>query len=473
MLRSPPRLVLATALSMILVHGTDARAQAPGGMPPRPRESEPAPEMVVKVYRVDDLVLPSSNYPFRGTSLPGMAGERGSGRAMAGMGGMGMMGGGMMSMGGGQPGLESGMGGGGAPRERSAGHGMTIDGLMEAIQSLIAPEDWDRVGGHGDLTTLGGSLVVRQSTENQERILRFIEDLRQEVGAIRTVTVRAHWLLLSSPQLDNLLGDGDTAAGNEIDRRALRELAEGSASTERYRGQITCFNGQTVHIVSGRMRNVVQGGMPVVGGSGVGYQPLTSTPHLGAMLQVTPSLLPGGDAAVVDLQSTVTRWDQTAAEEVSRVTPGPAPRGDAREGEYADRADENTNKKPPRRRTPAQGGMEMGGMPTMQGMGGTMPMMQGMMSGMMPNAAPKKSDEAGPVPIDRVNIVAQQLATSLRVPLNRPVLVGGMTFPSVEGGPVSDEQLYLVLEVTAQEEPPPSGTPQRLPTRKGRSAVEK
>lgn len=465
MLRSPHCLALATALAMTLVHGTDARAQAPGGTPPRPRKSEPAPEMVVKVYRVDDLVLPSSNYPFRGTSLPGMTADRGSGRAMAGMGGMGMMGGGMMSMGGGQPGQESGMGGGGAPRERSAGHGMTIGGLMEAIQSLIAPEDWERVGGHGDLTTLGGSLVVRQSAENQERILRFIEDLRQEVGAIRTVTVRAHWLLLSSPQLDNLLGDGDTATGNEIDRRALRELAEGSAPSERYRGQITCFNGQTVHIVSGRMRNVVQGGMPVVGGSGVGYQPLTSTPHLGAMLQVTPSLLPSGDAAVVDLQSTVTRWDQAAMKDAA--TPVPPAYGDTAEGDDS----ENTNKKPPRRRGAAEGGQGMGAMPTMEGKG-MMPMMQGMMGGMMPNAAPKKSDEASPVPIDRVNIVAQQLATSLRVPLNRPVLVGGMTFPGVEGAPATDEQLYLVLEVTAQEEPPASGAQQRLPTRKSRSAVE-
>lgn len=462
MMRNPCNLVLATALTMSLAHETEVRAQAPGGMQGRVRKAEPAPEMVVKVYRVDDLVLPSSNYPFRGTSLPGMAGERGSGRGMA---AMGMMGGGTMSMGGGQPGQESGMAGGGSPRERSTGHGMTIGGLMGAIEQLIAPEDWEHVGGNGSLTTLGGSLVVRQSAENQERILRFIEDLRQEVGAIRTVTVRAHWLLLSSPQLDNLLGDGDTAAGNEIDRRALRELGEGSASSERYRGQITCFNGQTVHIVSGRMRNVVQGGMPVVGGAGVGYQPLTSTPHLGAMLQVTPSLLPSGDAAVVDLQSTVTRWDQAAVEKASPAMLGPEVRGDPDDDQGAD--DGETEKKPSGRRG-ARGGGGMGG-----GYGG-MAMMQGGMGGMM-GGPPKNKDaqDETPVPIDRVNIVAQQLATSLRVPLNRPVLVGGMTFPGVEGAPATDEQLYLVLEVTAQQEPPSSGTQQRPSTRKGRPAVEK
>lgn len=439
-------LITSTSLAIAFASGTQTPAQQTGAAAARPQKAEAAPEMVVKVYRVDDLVLPSSNYPFHGTSLPGMAGDRPSGRAMAGM----MMGGSMMGpMGGGQPGMGGGGGGGGERPERNSGHGMTMEGLMRAIQDLIEPQDWEQVGGFGALTTLGGSLVVRQSPENQTRVLQFIEDLRQEVGAIRTVTVRAHWLLLSSQQVDALVGDDVTGASNGMDRDTWRQLASENNHREQYHGQITCFNGQTVHVVSGRLRNVVQGGMPVVGGSGVGYQPLTSTPHIGAMLQVTPSLLPGGDAAVVDLQSTVTRWDLTAAEDAS------PPVQHTHDANADDAGRENTNKKAPRRRSPAEGGMGMGAMPTMQGTGGMMPMMQGMMGGMggmMPNAAPKKSDETSPVPIDRVNIVAQQLATSLRVPLNRPVLVGGMTFPGVEGSPASDEQLYLVLEVTAQDD---------------------
>lgn len=455
MFRNRLSLIAVCSLAITCASSRQLPAQQIGATTAKPRKAEPVPEMIVKVYRVDDLVLPSSNYPFHGTSLPGMASDRSSSRAMAGMGMMG--GGGMSAMGGGQPGMAG--GGGGEPREQRSGHGMTMDGLMRAIQDLIEPQDWEQVGGFGAITTLGGSLVVRQSAENQSRVLQLIEDLRQEVGAVRTVTVRADWLLLNSQQVEALAGDDATGASNALDRDTWRQLASENNHREQYHGQITCFNGQTVHVVSGRLRNVVQGGMPVVGGSGVGYQPLTSTPHIGAMLQVTPSLLPGGDAAVVDLQSTVTRWDLTAAEDGSRsyvpVTPA--------HGDNADAVDsENTNQKPPRRRTPREDGI---GMPTMQGMGGMgggMPMMQGMqgmMGGMMPNAAPKKSDEASPVPIDRVNIVAQQLATSLRVPLNRPVLVGGMTFPGVDGNAASDEQLYLVLEVTAQVDTPSGGTP--------------
>lgn len=466
MKRNRLRLAAIAAIATAFFHANGAAAQ----------EAKPAPELAVKVYRVDDLVLPSSDYPFRGTSLPGMAGgDRASGRGMAmGMmgGGMGMMGGGMMGGGG-----EGGQDGAPSGRPKSAAHerggqGLTIERLEGAIKSLIEPESWDDVGGPGTIMPLGGSLAVRHTAKAQEEIAQLLQDLRQEVGAIRTVTVQAHWIALGSPQLDNLLGDGNRAEGNKIDRRALRELAEGSAPSERYRSQITCFNGQTVHIVSGRLRNVVQGGMPVVGGSGVGYQPLTSTPHIGAMLQVTPSLLPSGDAAVVDLQSTVTRWDLTAAEEASPVVTEAA-----RDDDDGDDSDEKAQGDQKRGRP--RGAMRgMGGMPGMSPRGASGAMGPGMMGGgamgggprggmmmgggmgaMMQGRPSKKERDETPVPIDRVNIVAQQLATSLRVPLGVPVLVGGMTFPDADDRGDADEQLYLILEVTVDQAESPSSAP--------------
>jgi hypothetical protein len=56
-----------------------------------------------------------------------------------------------------------------------------------------------------------------------------------------------------------------------------------------------------------------------------------------------------------------------------------------------------------------------------------------------------------PVQVDRINVVAQQLATSLRVPLAKPVLVGGMTFPGAEGTQAADSQLYLVIKISVVE----------------------
>ena len=53
------------------------------------------------------------------------------------------------------------------------------------------------------------------------------------------------------------------------EQRLLNQAVEAlpPAETERHAGQITCFNGQTVHIISGRLETVIQGGIPVVGGA--------------------------------------------------------------------------------------------------------------------------------------------------------------------------------------------------------------
>ena len=59
------------------------------------------------------------------------------------------------------------------------------------------------------------------------------------------------------------------------------------------------------------------------------------------------------------------------------------------------------------------------------------------------------------VQVDRVNVGAQQLATSLRVPLGQLVLVGGMSFASggVVGGAADAPPLYLVVQISASSEP--------------------
>ena len=47
--------------------------------------------------------------------------------------------------------------------------------------------------------------------------------------------------------------------------------------------------------------------------------------------------------------------------------------------------------------------------------------------------------------LDRMNMLVQQLRTTVRVPVGRPVLVGGMTAdPGTQA-----EQLYLIIEVNA------------------------
>jgi hypothetical protein len=137
------------------------------------------------------------------------------------------------------------------------------------------------------------------------------------------------------------------------------------------------------------------GAVSVVG-EAAAYQPIVANPHLGAMLQVTPHLLPEGKTAVLDVQSVVAH----------RVHPPE-----------------------------------------------TVPFLSGASGGGKGNAGANAGGAAPGISItlDRVNVVAQQLATTLRVSLGKPVLVGGLTLEpgSGEQQPGASQQLYLFVEVTA------------------------
>ncbi len=359
-------------------------------------EQDETVPLVVKVYRVIDLVVPVPNYPYEGTFLPGM-GKNLPGASLAltntgAFGGMGGIGGGMgMSV----PGV-GGMGGaapvgpGTAPatapaRMPMAAQRQTISprmnwsSLTNAITTLIDPQTWEENGGDGAITPVGGALGINQTEAVHAKIEQFLTDLRRETGSLSEISIDAQWLALDAEQFAVLRGTSGTAAGVLLPEK----LAALPASTRRAAANITCFNGQTVHVISGQLATRLQGAIPVVGGNEVGYQATITTPHIGTLLQITPLTLPAEGAALVDLQSIVTR-------------PG-------REEDAIDLSTPNTAK-------------------------------------------------ALAVLVDRVNIKAQQLATSLRVPLGKPVLVGGMSFSDGSTPEVGSEaELYLILELRANE----------------------
>ncbi len=398
----------------------------------KPDDDRPKEEQVVKVYRVLGLLTQAPDYSYEGTYLPSAYDGRvvkplgGLGGGYGGMGGgmMGGMGGGMGGMGGGMGGMGGGMGGGmfrvadnlaqaaggqatataaagvaGPARPNGPAMGSTaahrrpdprrinMDDLINAITSTVEPESWDEVGGPGSISAIGGALAIRQTQAIQSQVKSFLEELQREIGTLRVLTIDAQWLLLSKTQLAQLQTSADPKkspiAGRTIRREALEALP---AETRRYAGQITCLNGQTVHIISGRLESVLQGGIPIVGGpDAVGYQPVLLTPHFGVLLQVTPSALPGDEGVMIDVQSTVTR--RNPSEKTVRLT-----------------------------------------------------------------TVGSDEEHETVVQIDRLNVTAQQFATSMRMSLGKPVLVGGLTFPGAE--PASpDDQLYLVIEVQPSPEP--------------------
>ncbi len=315
----------------------------------------------------------------------------------------------------------------------------TMDDTIDLIQSVIAPDSWDEVGGPGTCTAYGRLLVVSQTLPIQLQIEAFLEAMRAERQGVPSVAVDARWLLLDSDLLDQLLDgrksrpadaaritvDPETLdlikrAVPGVDSDLLDQLLDARKSrpadaaritvdpetldlltrtVPSGRARITCISGQKVYLVAGDRRSVVHGAIPVVG-SGIGYQPVVKIPNVGVLLEIRPSIVPGTDSAVLDVETTVTGWRQPDL--ALRVgTHFPPSR-------FEDTFTQET--------TDVPGGETS-------------------------------------VNVDRVNMPTQQFAATTRVPLGKPVLLGGLTLSPTtedESRQAGEErkQLYLVVQTS-------------------------
>lgn len=406
-------------------------------------QADVEPVMQTRIFSVADLVLPAPDYSFEGIDLsvglgsgsgfgPAAGGATrgsagGTGFGGGGFGGGGFGGGGFFQIGGGGLG-GGGLGGGGmgqAQQDRTTtSRRFDMDNLVQVIYSTIQPESWDHVGGEGSIATLGTMLVVRQTTGVLDEIGDLLMAIRQTGGTLQSVTIRADWLLLEPGQLAELyVKDGESTT---LDRQALQTRSKTSGAS----GRITCLDGQTVHLVAGKLQSGVSSVVPVVGqtapqsetatlpphvlaqqlyaaeetsrkpapgtarhqsagaeGGGlggvagsfssskaVGYQPVMQARNLGALLQVTPTVVQGWKGVVLDLRSLAVQQASSADQPV----------------EFHDI-----------------------------------------------------------VPLDRVNVVVQQFMTTLHLPLGEPRLIAGSTLQPLAHQEQA-KQLYLVVEVTLE-----------------------
>jgi hypothetical protein len=394
------------------------------------------PRPVLQIYDLSDLLALVAPYPAMVTSdlgpfdqpvfpaAPAVASSvSGQFGGAMGMGGMGMGGMGMGGMGGG-------MGGGAmsvpplasplrqqpaatpaaapavpssvppsmrarpAPAETGGGR-ISVQELVDAITASIEPKTWEQNGGEGTIAVLGNSLLISATPPIHEQITKLFDVFRKRWGTLRTVSLQAHWLWLSDAQLAALLGGGQAkeqrpASGYPafglVDDAAweslLRELRQADKQPAGYQAFVTCYNGQTVHAVSGVQRRAIEGMIPVVDGQHAGYSPIVATFQEGAALQVTPMVTSAGKLVVLDVHSRVAML---------------------------------------------RGGLDRPAAP-------------------MPAVSEAREVAAT---IDRPNIANQHLETTLRAPVDRRVLVGGMTFePQPKAGQPS---LYLFLKANVQE----------------------
>jgi hypothetical protein len=293
-----------------------------------------------------------------------------------------------------------------------------FDSLIDAMTNVVAPATWQENGtGKGAVRIVGAALAVWQTPDVHERIEDFLNQLRQGSARRRTVTIDARWLLLNSDDLDRLNRQDDEGQP-VVDRRVLAEFTRRPSSL---RGLTNCFSGQAVYLISGTRRNVVSGYIPVVGS--------IERPESDIMLAAF-----SGDEPLTFIQDEV--------------------------GDYPGRSVGYQ----PLVQTP-NFGVQLQVRPTMV-LNENAAVVDLISTITFPGEnipigaeAPGASKLAPAV--DRLAIDTQELATTLRVPLGKPTLVGGMSYISPandaaqnvgvappENGPSQETpQLYLVLEI--------------------------
>lgn len=327
---------------------------------------------ITRVYDIQSLLKPIQDYPIGWSTSGGPGVAFGADPVMGDM-GMGEMGVG---------GFE------GTPGKVAAKPQSRAEQILALLMETIDAESWRENGGaDGALRLIGNSLVVTQTPQNQNQVSELLGQLRKQ--SQRPVRVQAWWIWIDSDTDDFIKRPAETKSGveqsavlPEVDLEGLTNALD----AVRYKGEIVCFNGQTVQISAGRGRSIVTGVNPVVGASSVGYDPDIEYVRSGAMLQVTPTIEDSGEV-LLDLRSEVTELDQNSDTPLIDMAP----------------------------LTPTTQGTVTGG---------------------------------GVTQVDRLAAVSQSFATTVRLPVGRPLLVGGMTFSADDE---TDGQLYLVVELSTGE----------------------
>ncbi len=266
-------------------------------------------------------------------------------------------------------------------------------------------------------------LVISQTREVHMQIEQLLAELRARRNSVPTLSVELHWLWLDPKQRSHLLaGHAKRTKGQlslSVDPQRLRQIAREAPGLH---GRVACENGLGTAIAAGDRRAIILNTIPVVGGDGVGYQPVISVPNVGVTAQVRPTIVPGTKTAKLEVLSIVTRWDPSrkpaiigaawpAEKQVTAWNPAPAPIP----------AKDEANAKPA---APPQ--LVAPSMSAHSAQGGT-----------------------SFCPVDQPVMPTQQIGTTLRVPLGKPVIVGSITFaPAGDAGLGAAEknpvEVYLI-----------------------------
>jgi|GEM_PF-1272397 hypothetical protein len=380
--------------------------------------------LVIRIYDLGDLFAVAPPYAalVEGdlTKSPrGIFSSEGSYQGGRGVGGGGFGGGGVFNIG---PRNLRGPTNGQHVANQVSGGGDSIrtsqDALIKTIKQTISPDVWDEAGGEATIAKLGNAFIISADEETHSQIDALLNLFRQRWGTLRTISVRAWWHWMTPAEAAPVLNSdgepvhpGDAPAFGLVPDDAWMKILEAwsEAEGDRPRGfqaTLTCYNGQTVHTTSGDQSLAVTGIRPIIARDEndekvgrIAYRPELSVVHEGLAFQITPISNLSGETVLLDLHSRITM----PIEKVEMLQ------------EVAE---------------------QVGGEPL-----------------------PKQVVEV----LDRRRMNVHRLSTTLRVPTNRPMLVGGMSAAGTSDG--AGHNLYLFVKLSVQElrndreEPEPAPVP--------------
>ena len=373
-------------------------------------EDEP---FVVQVYDISEFVTPKSDQPFDGFVIPGISpdqpddfighgGRGGFGGGGGGYGGGGGGGGGVFSIPAFGPRQQVGGGQASGLRGSHSASLTTPEEIADVVRGSVAIDGWEFDEGSGRINFLGTTMIVSQTPSVHKQIEALLKMLGQTKASSKnqsSVTINAIWLTIDETQFATLAPKSDRS----VDKEALEKLTKEFGR----RGQITCFDGQRVHIAAGNLRSSVDSVIPVVGQNDLPSEsvralaktnPLSMLPK-DVMAQVSsPSVMSLGDGERKVGYQPVSRWINfgTVLQVLPRVE--------------ADR----------------QIWIDVSSIIV------------------QPGGASSKI-KINKMELDKHNLHCQQFKTSIRVNDSTPTLVGGSAF---NVAPQGNMQTYLILEAT-------------------------
>jgi len=229
-----------------------------------------------------------------------------------------------------------------------------------------------------------GALLVVTQTAENHR--KIAELLEQFRTDRPMIAIEARWMLLDDAQVAQIVPED--AAKRTVPIQVTAAALKEAKATVVYRAQVTCFDRQTTHMASGQAQAIMADMVPVVAEAAVGWDPTISTVLWGALLEVTPALTPGGNSVILKLHSCITEAQTQHTMQLTAAIPG------------------------------LSGGTKENPLP------------------------PVKAE------IELPEFLLHTFRTTVRAPLDKGILIGGMTSPKATDGKV----LYLFLQVSSSKD---------------------